>query len=89
MFQAHIFYSGTVQGVGFRYTAQQCARDLRLTGRVRNLQDGRVEITVEGEKPDIEEMISRLDKYFDGYIQDKKIEFSKASGQFKSFDVVH
>ena len=46
--QAHIFYSGTVQGIGFRYTVLDYARRLDLKGRVKNLPDGRVELLAEG-----------------------------------------
>ena len=39
-----IFFSGTVQGVGFRFTAERLARRFPVTGFVRNLEDGRVEV---------------------------------------------
>jgi len=45
----HMYYSGGVQGVGFRYTARSLARDANVTGFVKNLSDGRVELVVEGE----------------------------------------
>lgn len=55
--RAHIFVSGLVQGVFFRsYTAKK-AKELGLTGWVRNLQDGRVEAIFEGEKENIQKMI--------------------------------
>ncbi len=44
----HVFWSGRVQGVGFRYTAEAAALGLKLTGWVRNLPDGRVEAVCEG-----------------------------------------
>ena len=44
----HVYYRGRVQGVGFRYTARCFARDVGLTGFVKNLSDGRVELVVEG-----------------------------------------
>ena len=43
-----IFYSGRVQGVGFRYTAKTVAAGFEITGTVRNLPDGRVELVAEG-----------------------------------------
>ncbi len=47
--RAHIVYLGRVQGVGFRYTAEQIALELGLTGWVKNLPDGSVEVMAEGE----------------------------------------
>lgn len=47
----HVFWSGRVQGVGFRYTAESAALEIRLTGWVRNLPDGRVEVVAAGEEP--------------------------------------
>ena len=44
-----IFYSGRVQGVGFRYTAKTVAAGFEISGIVRNLSDGRVELIAEGD----------------------------------------
>ena len=52
----HIFFSGQVQGVGFRYRAVHLARPLGLTGWVRNLRDGRVEMEVQGDALAIEKL---------------------------------
>ena len=56
----HIFFSGQVQGVGFRYTATHLARPLDLTGWVRNLWDGRVEMEAQGRPETIEQLLSQL-----------------------------
>jgi acylphosphatase len=48
-----VFYSGRVQGVGFRVTVRQIARGFDVTGAVRNLSDGRVELIAEGEKAEV------------------------------------
>ena len=48
-----IFYSGRVQGVGFRYTVKMLASGFELTGTVRNMTDGRVELTAEGEQDEL------------------------------------
>lgn len=57
MQQAHVFISGTVQGVGFRYFVRSNAQKLGLTGWVRNTEDGGVEAVMQGDKEKIEEMI--------------------------------
>ena len=51
MIRKHIFFTGRVQGVGFRYQSAAIARSMGLTGWVRNLSDGRVEMEVQGEEP--------------------------------------
>ena len=56
----HIFFSGRVQFVGFRYTACYLARSLYLTGWVRNLSDGRVEMEVQGGLTQVRKLIVQL-----------------------------
>ena len=53
----HIFFHGRVQGVGFRYYAVQKANQLGLTGWVKNLYDGSVEMEVEGQEELIDQLI--------------------------------
>jgi acylphosphatase len=55
----HLLVSGIVQGVGYRAFAERAARDLALTGWVRNLDDGRVEIYVEGDAPVLDRFVER------------------------------
>ena len=55
----HAYFSGSVQGVGFRFTAERLASALGLTGWVKNLQDGRVEVTCEGQEKDINGFLLR------------------------------
>jgi acylphosphatase len=57
---AYIRVSGVVQGVGFRYFTQRMARDLGLSGWVRNRPDGDVDLEAMGEKGLIEELIRVL-----------------------------
>lgn len=57
----HIIFYGSVQGVGFRYHAYHKARSLGLTGWVRNLYDGTVEMEVQGAEGLIDELIIHLD----------------------------
>jgi acylphosphatase len=55
--RAHLFISGKVQGVGYRFSTQDMAVLLKLNGWVRNLRDGRVEAVFEGSKEKVEEML--------------------------------
>lgn len=55
--QAHVFISGKVQGVGYRYYTTKQAQTLKLNGWVKNLPDGRVEAVFEGKTLIVEKMI--------------------------------
>ena len=57
MQQAHVFISGVVQGVGFRYFIRSLARKSGVTGWTRNSEDGGVEAVFQGEKQNVEELI--------------------------------
>ncbi|MBE7721540.1 acylphosphatase [Lacrimispora indolis] len=67
----HIYVSGRVQGVGFRFRAQQLARGFGLTGWVKNLDDGRVEMELQGTEVEMDRLFERLrqDRYIriDGF----------------------
>ena len=60
MVRKHIFFSGDVQGVGFRYRSFYIAQSLGLSGWVENLWDGRVEMEVQGSEASIREMLDRI-----------------------------
>ncbi len=87
MTQAHIFYSGTVQGIGFRYTVARHAKDFNLQGWVKNLSDGRVEILVEGPAQTIEKLCQETEKHFEGYIDNKEIQIIESQGKFTGFHI--
>lgn len=54
------FFSGSVQGVGFRYETKRLAMGFDVLGWVRNLEDGRVELQVEGEEDEVDEFIQEI-----------------------------
>ena len=85
--QAQIYYAGTVQGVGFRYTCRGLALRLGLTGWVKNLADGRVEILVEGPKEKINDLCANIESHFSGHIRNKDITFNQPQGQFHQFQI--
>lgn len=89
MVRSHIFFSGTVQGVGFRYTSQRFANALHLTGWVKNLPDGRVELVCEGSREQIENLLYKLDKHFEQRIRHRDIDWLEAKGGFSSFEITY
>ncbi|MBU3911820.1 MAG: acylphosphatase [Candidatus Omnitrophica bacterium] len=86
--RAHIFYSGRVQGVGFRYTVRNIASQLKLLGLARNLPDGRVEVVCEGKEKDIGQFLDRVVKEFSNrYIINVDISWQEATQEFKTFSI--
>ena len=85
--QVHVFYSGTVQGVGFRYTTEDFARDLGVTGWVRNVRDGRVEVLAEADEEVLKAFLEKIREYFGRYIRDVQEEWYPAGGGFKDFSI--
>ena len=85
----HIFYSGRVQGVGFRYTTKSVAMGFEVTGIVRNLSDGRVELTVEGERGELEAFQEAIrDSGLSGFIRGEAVDWAEATGEFRGFEIV-
>lgn len=89
MMRQHIYFSGHVQGVGFRWTTRRLANDYEVTGWVKNLPDGRVELLVEGEKAELKRFLSELRRRLGQHIRDENMETQEASGQFQSFEIRH
>jgi acylphosphatase len=85
----HIWYSGRVQGVGFRYQAKRLAAGFDVTGTVRNLLDGRVELVVEGGRQELEEFRDAIrDCGLGPMIRDEHVNWSEAAGSFRGFEIV-
>ncbi len=89
MVQAQIYFKGTVQGVGFRYTCQRFALDLGLKGWVKNLADGRVEVLAQGDKDDLEALLDNLKNHFGGYIHDVQKIYKQMSREFEDFKIAY
>ncbi len=86
--QVHVYYTGRVQGVGFRFTAESIACDLGVTGWVKNLSDGRVEVVAEAEEDVLKEFLEKISAYFSCYIRDVNIQWLEATGEFNDFGII-
>ncbi len=83
----HVIYSGTVHGIGFRFTAERIAVSLNLTGWVRNVPDGTVEVVAEGEEKDIVSFIDKVKMVMEHYIRGTKVNWQEYTGEFNSFNI--
>ena len=90
MKRMQIFFSGTVQGVGFRFTAERLARRFSVSGFVRNLDDGRVEVVAEGEETALVDFLTAIrGSGMKDYIRDVEAHWSNAQGTFKGFGITY
>lgn len=83
-----LYFRGHVQGVGFRSTTYHLLRDLPVTGFVRNLPDGRVEIVMEGDKPSLEQGAALVHAAMARNITHREELRSLATGEFPSFRIL-
>jgi acylphosphatase len=85
--RARIIYSGRVQGVGFRWTAERAALACGVTGWVRNLPDGSVETVAEAEENDILCYMNNIVKHLSGNIHNVEVQWEDFIGEFDTFSV--
>ena len=83
----HIIFTGRVQGIGFRFTALDIANRYRLTGLVRNLPDGTVEMITQGPADDIADCIRDIKEAFEGYIRETKPEEIPPDPKYTNFKI--
>lgn len=87
--RAHVFISGKVQRVSFRWWVLRQAQDLRLRGWVRNRDDGRVEIVAEGEKNKLIELTKLIKKGpLFSKVENVDVTYAKATGELEGFEII-
>jgi len=82
-----VYYSGRVQGVGFRYTVRWVAKRFAVTGFVRNLPDGRVQLVAEGRPDELRRFLDAVDAEMGHYVVDHQEQAGAASGRFQGFEI--
>jgi acylphosphatase len=82
-----VFFGGRVQGVGFRYTTMQVAREFEVSGFVKNLADGRVQLEVEGSSKTVNDFVAALEERMHGYIRKTERSGQKREPQFTGFSI--
>ncbi len=81
----NVFFSGHVQGVGFRYSVLQVAKEYDVAGYVRNLTDGRVQLEAEGREGEIASFVDAVQEKMHGYIRKLDRVAQKRPAQFSGF----
>jgi acylphosphatase len=79
-------YTGRVQGVGFRYTAQHLAKDFAIAGYVRNLPSGDVELAAEGPAQQVDAFLAAVSRNMAGYIEQVTVQDVAHAG-YKGFQI--
>jgi acylphosphatase len=83
-----IFFSGRVQGVGFRATTTWLARGFDVAGYVRNLPDGRVEVAAEGDSAELDRFVASIQSELGGFVREQDSSTEPIDGlSFKGFVV--
>lgn len=87
--RVQIFYSGTVQGVGFRYTVKRLAGGFEVSGTVRNVPDGRVELVLEGPKDELGAFLQAVRASELGhFIRKEDVSWAEPLGGLRGFEIV-
>ncbi len=77
-----------MQGVGFRYTVKTVATGFEISGTVRNLPDGRVELVAEGARAELEAFRAAIrDEGLAGFIRDEQVTWADAKNEFRGFEI--
>jgi acylphosphatase len=87
--RCHVFFSGRVQGVGFRYTTANIARGYDVSGFVRNCDDGRVELVAEGQKSELDAFLREIREQFFNHIRNEQGDNAPVTNEFTGFDIRH
>jgi len=83
-----VFYEGRVQGVGFRYTARRVAAGFDVSGYVRNLSDGRVELLASGEPDEVDGFLTALrESELAGHIENEQPAEVSAPAGLRGFEI--
>lgn len=80
-----VFFSGHVQGVGFRFTTMQIAHEFEIAGYVRNLPDGRVQLEAEGRADEISAFVAAIEERMHGFVRQTERTANQREAQFSGF----
>jgi acylphosphatase len=82
-----VYFSGRVQGVGFRYTTLQVAKEFEVSGWVKNLPDGRVQLEAEGTPQTVKAFVTAVEERLHGYIRKSERQGAHREPQLIGFTI--
>jgi acylphosphatase len=83
-----MYYSGPVQGIGFRYAVRNLVHGFEVTGTVRNLDDGRVELVAEGARAELDGLLEAVRQSDVGrFIRREQLDWTDAKNEFRTFEI--
>jgi acylphosphatase len=87
VYHATVFFSGRVQGVGFRYQTFQVAKGYEISGYVMNLPDGRVQLEAEGRPEEVRDFIAAVQEHMEGHIRKTEETGETGTPQYTGFTI--
>ena len=85
--RVRVYYSSQVQAVGFRHTSHSVAKRHPVTGWVKNLPDGRVELVAEGEEPTLKDFLKDIKEEMNYCRFSENISWTEPTGEFREFGI--
>lgn len=86
-FFMEVFYSGKVQGVGFRWQTLECAKEYDVCGFVQNLPDGRVLLQVEGAQKEVSAFKTAIEQRLSCFIKEVAAQSRERMPEFSGFEI--
>ncbi len=89
MIAKHVIFKGCVQGVGFRYSCHRMAARYEVSGFVRNLPDGSVELWAQGSAAEVTTYLQAIEDYFGSGIREHTVNEMPMNPRYERFDITY
>lgn len=89
IYREEVYFSGRVQGVGFRYATLQVAKEYEVTGEVKNLPDGRVYLVAEGKESEVKAFRAEVQERLSPFIRESEVKNETCASSYRSFEITH
>ncbi|GHB97117.1 acylphosphatase [Cerasicoccus arenae] len=87
IYREEVHFTGRVQGVGFRYATLQAAKEFEVTGEVKNLPDGRVQLVAEGKESEVTAFREEVQDRLKPFIREIDLKRETCPPNYRSFEI--